>query len=157
MSERWLALFNGPPGLKELCVEYETIAWKKNQLDAIVARNKNWKLALQDGNHLSAEGTKLSEWKWMGPSKLGGRSWRHHGDTDTVEYVVVVDRWILKDGHMPAEDKAKRIDRFGAVDGDDDLDDGSDDMDDGHEDGSEDGSEDEEQSGDESSGSEWMP
>ncbi|KAF2094269.1 hypothetical protein NA57DRAFT_18581, partial [Rhizodiscina lignyota] len=93
MSEEWLARFDGPPGLKELCVEYETLAWKKSQLDAIVARNKDWKLAVQDGNHLSAADTKLEEWKWNGPSKLAGQTWGHHGDSDTVEYVVVVDRW----------------------------------------------------------------
>lgn len=116
MSEEWLSRFNGPPGLKELCVEYETIAWKKAQMDAIVARNKNWKLTLQDGNHLSAADTKLLEWKWAGPSKLGGQSWNHHGDGDTIDYVVVVDRWVWKEGELPEEDKKKRSVDYEEVD-----------------------------------------
>ncbi|KAL9078870.1 MAG: hypothetical protein Q9157_002206 [Trypethelium eluteriae] len=78
-----------------------------NKMDPIIARNKKFKLPIlqEQGQHevegggrrvrryLSAEDTKLEEWKWKGPSNLGGGQWRHHGDGDTVEYVVVVDRW----------------------------------------------------------------
>lgn len=94
MSESWLKRFNGPPGLRELVVEYETIIMKKAQMDAIVARNKKWKLGVRDGGHLSAENTQLREWRWHGPSMLDGQKWGHHGKGDTIEYVVVVDRWL---------------------------------------------------------------
>ncbi|KAF2236269.1 hypothetical protein EV356DRAFT_513188 [Viridothelium virens] len=107
MRDSWLRFFRGPPSLRTLIVEYETLTWKKNQMDPIIARNKKFKLPIlqEQGQHevegggrrvrryLSAEDTKLEEWKWKGPSNLGGGQWRHHGDGDTVEYVVVVDRW----------------------------------------------------------------
>jgi len=61
----------------------------------IVERNKKYKLGLEGEEEgcLSAEGTKLFEWKWQGPSKLDGKSWVHHGPGETVEYVVVTDTW----------------------------------------------------------------
>lgn len=107
MKEDWLANFRGPAGLQELRVEYETLTWKKAELLAIVERNKKWMLNVGDGGHLSAEDTQLEEWSWTGPSKLGGRSWRHHGEGDSMEYIVVTDSWKYVEGPIP-EDKVQR-------------------------------------------------
>lgn len=127
MSEAWLSGFNGPTGLRELRVEYETLTWKKAEMMAIVERNKKWKLAVQgEEGHLSAEGTKLVEWKWNGPAKLGGRKWRHHGEGDTVEYVVVTDTWKYDGRPMSEEDAARRNERFAARESEEDEDSDSD-------------------------------
>lgn len=99
MREDWLARFDGPPGLRELRVEYETLAWKKAELQAIVARNKKWRLGVRDGGHLSAEDTQLEEWCWTGPSDLGGQTWNHHGKE--LKYVVVTDIWKYAEGPIP--------------------------------------------------------
>lgn len=105
MNEKWLRLFKGSRGLRELRVEYETLAWKRAQMDAIVARNKQWRLAVGDGEegHLSAEGTKLEEWTWTGASRLGGKNWAHHGEGDIMEYVVVTDTWRFVAGPIPED------------------------------------------------------
>ncbi|KAK1839323.1 hypothetical protein CCHR01_18058 [Colletotrichum chrysophilum] len=111
MKEDWLRRFSGPPGLRELKVEYETITRKKDAMMKIVERNKKWKLSvgyLEEGGHLSAEGTKLVEWRWHGKSALGGTKWYHHGDGDTMEYVVVTDTWRYVPGPMSEEDLKKR-------------------------------------------------
>jgi hypothetical protein len=118
MSEDWLRKFNGTPGLKELVVEYETITMKKAQLDAIVARNKHWRLRVQHDGHLSAENTALQEWRWHGPSRLGGRQWEHHGEASTIEYVVVTDRWVYVDGPIPEGDQGY-VQEYSDVDTDD--------------------------------------
>lgn len=106
MKEDWLANFRGPAGLQELRVEYETLTWKKAEMMAIVERNKKWLLNVEGGGHLSAEDTPLEEWSWTGPSKLGGRSWRHHGEGDSMEYIVVTDTWRYMEGPIP-EDKVQ--------------------------------------------------
>ncbi|TQN74021.1 hypothetical protein CSHISOI_01406 [Colletotrichum shisoi] len=120
MAEDWLRGFRGPVGLRELRVEYETLARKKDAMMKIVKRNKGWKLAVgkkgtggveAEGGYLSAEGTRLGEWRWRGTSKLGGREWAHHGEGDTVEYVVVTDTWRFVEGIMPKEDEARRDER----------------------------------------------
>lgn len=103
MSQRWLRVFNGSPGLRELRVEYETLKWKKPGMDAIVARNKRWALKVRDGGYLSAETTKLEEWSWTGPSRLEGKTWDHHGEGDMIEYVVVTDTWKYREGPMPED------------------------------------------------------
>ena len=54
--------------------------------------------------HLSAEGTKLEEWKWKGASKLDGEEFPHHGTADKVEYVVVTDTWKFVDTALSAEE-----------------------------------------------------
>lgn len=114
MSEAWLKYFSGPPGLRELVVEYETIGRKRAQLDAIVERNKKWKLRLQDrSGHLSAENTQVKEWKWMGRSDLDGQHWVHHGDQPTMEYVVLVDRWVFVEEEMDNKAKDKSITDWG--------------------------------------------
>lgn len=120
MRDTWLRNFSGPPSLRTLIVEYETLVWKKNQMDRIIAHNKKFKLRIQEERrayasedtadnrgprgYLSAENTKLEEWKWKGPSKLNGRTWQHHGDKETVEYVVVVDRWQFVEGELAEVD-----------------------------------------------------
>lgn len=101
MSQKWLANFSGPPGLRELRVEYETLSWKKDSMLAIVTRNKDWRLNVRDGGHLSAKDTQLEEWSWTGPSKLGGETWNHHGEGDSVEYIVVTDTWKYVEGPIP--------------------------------------------------------
>ncbi|KAF1978366.1 hypothetical protein BU23DRAFT_435969, partial [Bimuria novae-zelandiae CBS 107.79] len=99
MREDCLNNFMGHAGLRELRVEYETLAWKGEEMMKIVQRNKRVKLALRGGEgHLSAEGTQLEEWRWSGTSRLGGQEWRHHGEGSTVEYVVVVDKWVFVEG-----------------------------------------------------------
>ncbi|KAK2606960.1 hypothetical protein N8I77_005676 [Diaporthe amygdali] len=103
MREDWLINFNGSHGLRELRVEYETLAWKKAQMDAIVTRNKERVLKVRDGGYLSAEDTRLEEWRWTGPSKLGGQTWEHHGEGDVVEYVVVTDTWKYHEGPIPED------------------------------------------------------
>ncbi|KAL3300617.1 hypothetical protein RB213_002216 [Colletotrichum asianum] len=111
MKEDWLRRFSGPAGLRELRVEYETITRKRDAMMKIVERNKKWKLSvgdLEEGGHLSAEGTKLVEWRWHGKSALGGTKWYHHGDGDTMEYVVVTDTWRYVPGLMSEEDLKKR-------------------------------------------------
>lgn len=108
MGQDWLRIFDGSPGLRELRVEYETLTWKKTQMDQIVARNKKWRLAVRDGGHLSADGTELEEWTWTGPSKLNGQAWNHHGQGDTVEYVVVTDTWKFVEGPIPEEDLVRQ-------------------------------------------------
>ncbi|KZL73946.1 hypothetical protein CT0861_12943 [Colletotrichum tofieldiae] len=121
MAEDWLRGFRGPTGLRELRVEYETLAAKRDEMMSIVERNKRWKLAVgkrreggndeeeEEGGYLSAEGTKLVEWRWRGTSRLGGREWAHHGEGDTVEYVVVTDTWRFVEGAMSEEDRARRV------------------------------------------------
>ncbi|GKT42077.1 uncharacterized protein ColSpa_02258 [Colletotrichum spaethianum] len=119
MGEAWLRGFRGPTGLRELRVEYETLAGKRDEMMAIVERNKRWRLAVgergadgeeQEGGYLSAERTRLAEWRWRGTSRLGGQEWAHHGDGDTVEYVVVTDTWRFVEGAMDEEDRARRFD-----------------------------------------------
>lgn len=135
MKEDWLRGFRGPRGLRELRVEYETLVGKREEMMGIVGRNKGWKLVVggggagrddgrvrEDGEekgeeeeeeeeegYLSAEGTELVEWTWTGASKLGGQTWAHHGEGDTVEYVVVMDTWRFVEGRMSEEDRAKRV------------------------------------------------
>ncbi|KXH39399.1 hypothetical protein CSIM01_11594 [Colletotrichum simmondsii] len=138
MKEDWLRGFRGPKGLRELRVEYETLVGKREEMMGIVGRNKGWKLVVggggagkddrrererEDGEekeeeeeeeeeeegYLSAEGTELVEWTWTGASKLGGQTWAHHGDGETVEYVVVMDTWRFVEGRMSEEDRAKRV------------------------------------------------
>lgn len=101
MNEEWFRDFNGPPGLRELRVEYETLAWKKAQMDRIIERNRRWRLQVRDGGHLSTERSSLETWTWTGPSRLADRTWDHHGEGDTVEYVVVTDTWKFVDGDIP--------------------------------------------------------
>lgn len=104
MDTAWLEWFMGSVGLKGLKVEYETISRKRDEMMAIIERNKKFKLAVRgDRGHLSAENTKLTEWKWSGPSKLGGRTWYHHGQGDTIEYVVITDTWkyVADSGRRP--------------------------------------------------------
>lgn len=120
MSDAWLRAFEAPPGLRELRVEYETLVWKRApRLDAIVARNKRWRLRIRGGDddddnksggsggrtggHLSAEHTQLEEFTWCGTSRLGGRTWEHHGEGPTVEYVVVTDTWRYVEGPIPED------------------------------------------------------
>ncbi|KAI9688763.1 MAG: hypothetical protein M1822_001120 [Bathelium mastoideum] len=116
MRDTWLRTFRGPPSLRTLVVEYETLTWKKQQMEPIIARNKQFKLPIysepsatgmleaegdnQPIGYLSAENTKLEEWKWKGPSKLDGKTWNHHGEGETMEYVVVVDRWEFTEVQM---------------------------------------------------------
>ncbi|KAK7459378.1 hypothetical protein Landi51_00970 [Colletotrichum acutatum] len=138
MKEDWLRGFRGPRGLRELRVEYETLVGKREEMMRIVGRNKGWKLVVggsarrddgrgwrererEDGGekgeeeqeeeegYLSAEGTELVEWTWKGASKLGGQTWAHHGEGETVEYVVVMDTWRFVEGRMSEEDWAKRV------------------------------------------------
>lgn len=130
MSDAWLRAFVAPPGLRELRVEYETLACgrRRPHLDAIVARNKRWRLRVRGGSrgadndddedpsgasggsgggssrtggHLSAEHTQLEEWTWRGTSRLGGRTWEHLGEGPTVDYVVVRDTWRYVEGPIP--------------------------------------------------------
>ncbi|KAJ0330264.1 hypothetical protein COL5a_003324 [Colletotrichum fioriniae] len=139
MKEDWLRGFRGPRGLRELRVEYETLVGKREEMMGIVGRNKGWKLVVGGGvgrddrreverkdgedekeedeeeeeeeeeGYLSAEGTELVEWTWTGASKLGGQTWAHHGEGETVEYVVVMDTWRFVEGRVREEDRAKRV------------------------------------------------
>jgi len=119
MEEKWLRYFEGNPGLRVLRVEYETLSWKKAEMMRIIRRNKKWKLPVrrEGGNfqknelegYLSAENTELKEWTWKGPSKLGGRSWMHHGTEDKVEYVVVTDTWKFVEGELTEKEMEGRL------------------------------------------------
>lgn len=67
----------------------------------IVERNKGVEVGVGGGEgYLSARGTGLEEWRWRGTSRVGGRTWGHHGGGETVEYVVVRDRWRWVEGEM---------------------------------------------------------
>lgn len=119
MRELWLRDFSGPPGLRELRVEYETLASKRDEMMAIVRRNKVWRLDVRGSEdegiaegHLCAKDTELREWRWTGTSKLGGKTWEHHGKGDTVEYVVVEDRWTFREGKVSANDRLRRLDHY---------------------------------------------
>jgi hypothetical protein len=119
MSERWLQTFKGPPGLKELRVEYETLSWKREELMRIVERNKQFRLGVvrdedaeEEEGHLSAEKTNLVEWKWKGPSKLDGKQWTHHGHGEEVEYIVIEDMWRYVKGKLEVEESAPQLRRF---------------------------------------------
>ncbi len=111
MDETWFRLFKGSPGLRKLMIEYETLTSKKDQMMRIVQRNREWKLPVRlDGEnpyeyegYLTTEGQSLKEWKWSGTSKLGNTAWAHHGDGDTVEYVVVTDTWKFVMGKLESE------------------------------------------------------
>jgi hypothetical protein len=111
MEDGWLRTFNGTPGLRELRVEYETRTPKKDEMMRIVERNKKFKLpvrceggGLDDwAGYLSAEKTKLKEWKWNGTSKLGGQGWSHLAKSDTIEYVVVTDTWKFVEEQLTPE------------------------------------------------------
>lgn len=99
MAEEWLKTFQGPPSLKELVLECETVdrPSKREELMKLVHRNKTYRLRLRDGaGHLSAAETKLAEWRWQGSGRLGGQVWPHARLNDTVDYLVVVDRWTWK-------------------------------------------------------------
>lgn len=95
MDDDWLKVFSGPTSLRELIIEYETIERKRDEMMQIIQSNKKWKLHMQNGGHLSAENTKLRQWTWTGTSNVGGQRWSHHGDGDTINYVVVEDRWLF--------------------------------------------------------------
>ncbi|EFQ90167.1 hypothetical protein P3342_000553 [Pyrenophora teres f. teres] len=120
MEDHWLRFFMGSPGLRVLQVEYETLSWKKEDMMRIIQRNKKWKLPVRSEaesfqtvdmeGHLSAEGTKLKEWKWKGTSKLGGGKWAHHGTADKVEYIVVTDTWKFVDTPLSTEEMRGRDD-----------------------------------------------
>jgi hypothetical protein len=119
MEEQWLRYFEGNPGLRVLNVEYETLSWKRAEMMHIIERNKKWKLPVRrEGGsfqsnelegYLSAEGTGLKEWKWKGPSKLGGERWSHHGTGDKVEYVVVTDTWNFLEGELSEKEMEGRL------------------------------------------------
>lgn len=103
MQDAWLRRFSGPPGLRELRVEYETRVPKKGEMMRFVERNRGWKLPVRGmgrewEGYLSAEHTKLTEWTWKGTSKLGGQEWGHLAKSEEVEYVVVEDRWVFVEG-----------------------------------------------------------
>jgi hypothetical protein len=78
----------------------------------IVERNKKWKLPVRrEGGgqqhwegYLSAENTKLEEWKWHGTSKLDGQEWSHLAKSDTVEYVVITDTWKFVEEQLTPEE-----------------------------------------------------
>lgn len=119
MKETWLCTFKGSPGLRRLRVEYETLSWKKAEMMRIVERNKKWKLPVRcEGDdstgfegYLTAEKTELQEWTWHGTSKLGGRTWSHHGKgekDETVEYVVVTDTWKFVEDQLSEEEMRAR-------------------------------------------------
>jgi hypothetical protein len=109
MDTDWLTEFRGNPGLRKLRVEYETLTWKKDQMMRIIQRNKQLgplKVMGTSGEaddvegYLDGRGTALSEWKWVGKSKLDGQTWSHHGPGETVEYVVVTDTWVFVEDYI---------------------------------------------------------
>lgn len=101
MNIAWLRRFRGNPELREMRVEYETLSWKREEMMRIVERNKGVEVGVGGGEgYLSARGTGLEEWRWRGTSRVGGRTWGHHGGGETVEYVVVRDRWRWVEGEM---------------------------------------------------------
>lgn len=115
MNDNWLRCFKGNPGLRRLRVEYETLSWKKKEMMLIIERNKKLKLPIQSESgspttfegFLIAEGVALTEWTWKGTSKLDGRTWKHHGNGDQVEYVVVTDTWKFIEGRKQPPRGAK--------------------------------------------------
>ncbi|KAJ8114440.1 hypothetical protein OPT61_g3676 [Boeremia exigua] len=106
MREDWLRSFRGNPGLRTLRVEYETLTPKREEMLHIVERNRKWKLPVKrEGydtdifeGYLVTQGSDLKEWKWRGTSKLGGLTWSHHAEGETVEYVVIMDTWRFSEG-----------------------------------------------------------
>ncbi|KAH7088069.1 hypothetical protein FB567DRAFT_330625 [Paraphoma chrysanthemicola] len=130
MKEEWLRTFVGSPGLRKLRVEYETLSWKKAEMMRIVERNKKWNLLVRREDdaatgfegYLSAEKTDLEEWTWKGTSKLGGKTWSHHGKgekDEMVEYIVVTDTWKFVEGQLGEEEiKSRGLDH---KDWDDDV------------------------------------
>ena len=70
MNDNWLRDFVGPCSLHTLVAELETLAWKKDQMDPTIARNKKFKLPIREepgqhrggyGGYLTAEHTQLEE------------------------------------------------------------------------------------------------
>lgn len=95
-----------PRTVQRIEVEFESIEPKLGQLQALVLemfqrkdiyfwkRRDGKQLTICEGD-LSDHGTKT--WRWTGPSKLGGTTQRypHHGEADSMVYVVKVVTWQL--------------------------------------------------------------
>ncbi|KAF2440668.1 hypothetical protein P171DRAFT_524669 [Karstenula rhodostoma CBS 690.94] len=97
-----------PSSVQRMTVEFETIELKLKELDAVInemfSRRDYWVWKRRDGRRLvvngqGVEGDGVETWRWIGPTKFGFRSqeFPHHGDGDTMSYVVKVVTWEVVD------------------------------------------------------------
>ncbi|KAL9603183.1 MAG: hypothetical protein Q9219_001386 [cf. Caloplaca sp. 3 TL-2023] len=68
----WGSQFQKVKGLQVLQLELETLAGKKAELDAIIARAKGWKFTLGDGNVLILDESKTRRTGWIGAELVEG-------------------------------------------------------------------------------------
>jgi hypothetical protein len=97
-----------PSTVKQMSVEFENIELKVKELDNVVQQmfhhRDYWVWQRRDGRKLmvrglGVEGDGVRTWRWMGPTKFGynSRKFHHHGEGDTMGYVVKVVTWELVD------------------------------------------------------------
>jgi len=109
-----------PDSVTTMVVQFESREGKLSELNAAVAEmfvpggtpfkgvNAVWQWHRRDGRALSvkgscAEGDGVRTWKWDGPTSLGdGQKYRHHGEGETMVYVVKEVTWQLDAEQGPA-------------------------------------------------------
>lgn len=103
-----------PSTVQKMTVEFENIEAKIKQLDAVVGemfhRRDYWVWRRRDGRKLmvcgqGVEGDGIQTWTWTGPTTFGYRSQKfsHHGEGDTMGYVVKVVTWEVIDEDADVE------------------------------------------------------
>jgi hypothetical protein len=99
-----------PSSVKEVTVEFEQIEAKLAQLDAVVGEVFQWEWVRADGRRLRVKGREAKEgavkmWKWQGPARFKWgvgprpdqmRSFVHHGNGDSMGYVVKALVWEVE-------------------------------------------------------------
>lgn len=95
-----------PSSVQTMIVEFENIETKIKELDAVVnemfSRRDYWVWKRRDQKRLKvlgqgAESDGVKTWRWTGPTTFGHSSQKfpHHGDDDTMGYVVKVVTWDI--------------------------------------------------------------
>lgn len=97
-----------PSTVQKMTVEFENIELKLKELEAVInelfQRRDYWVWKRRDGKRLMVcghgiEGHGVKTWRWTGPTSFGFRNqnFSHHGNGDTMEYVVKVVTWEFFD------------------------------------------------------------
>lgn len=96
-----------PSTVQVITVEFESIEPKLEELKAVVqemfTRKDIWFWKRYDGRVLrvlgeGTEGVGIRTWSWAGPTRFGregDQRYAHHGEGDTMEYVVKAVTWEL--------------------------------------------------------------
>lgn len=91
-----------PQSLEKVTVEFETIETKVEELEGVVGEmleGEEWFWRRRDGRVLRVCGGEgVSEVRWEGPSRFGGRRFAHHGEGERMGMVVKRVVWRVEGG-----------------------------------------------------------